>query len=166
MDYFLSNVGFTNQFYQSFVKLIVFIFNIFDRSIKNLTFLRFIWFQLIHLNQSHYDDIVEERAITKLCGYPLCVNKLGDVLKQQYKISLAKHKVFDITERKSFCSDQCYKASLYLKEQILTSPLWVRAEDDILPEFKLLNLSDDEKQNKVKIPEMKSVELPVAKTKC
>jgi RNA polymerase II-associated protein 2 len=24
------------------------------------------------INQEHYQDIVEERAIMKLCGYPLC----------------------------------------------------------------------------------------------
>lgn len=29
-------------------------------------------FQLKGLNQCHYQDIVEERAITNLCGYPLC----------------------------------------------------------------------------------------------
>lgn len=28
--------------------------------------------KLKHINQCHYDDIVEERSIIKLCGYPLC----------------------------------------------------------------------------------------------
>lgn len=28
------------------------------------------------INQSHYQDIVEERAITHVCGYPLCNEKL------------------------------------------------------------------------------------------
>lgn len=41
-----------------------------------------------------------------------------------------------------------------MKEQILTTPLWVRKEDDILPEFKLLSFDDkdtnikDENKNK------------------
>ena len=28
----------------------------------------------------HYDDVVEERSILNLCGYPLCCKALGDVL--------------------------------------------------------------------------------------
>lgn len=89
-----------------------------------------------------------------LCGYPLCDITLADIPKQQYIISKTQNKVFDITERKKFCSNKCYKSSVYLKEQILTTPLWVRKEDDILPEFKLLSFDDkdtnieDENKNK------------------
>lgn len=97
-------------------------------------------FQLIHINQSHYDDIVEERAIIKLCGYPLCSEKLGNMPKKQYQISTVRNKVYDITERKKFCSNNCYKSSIFLKEQVLTTPLWVRKDEDIIPEFKLLSL--------------------------
>lgn len=102
---------------------------------------------MIHINQSHYDDIVEERAIVKLCGYPLCDDSLKTIPKQQFIISTAQNKVYDITERKKFCSNKCFKSSVYLREQILTSPLWVRREDDILPEFKLLSFDekDDDK---------------------
>lgn len=110
--------------------------------------LNVLYFQLIHLNQAHYDDIVEERSISMLCGYPLCDITLADIPKQQYIISKTQNKVFDITERKKFCSNKCYKSSVYLKEQILTTPLWVRKEDDILPEFKLLSF--DEKDTNIK----------------
>lgn len=99
------------------------------------------------MNQSHYDDIVEERSITKLCGYPICDITITDVPKQQYIISRAQNKVYDITERKKFCSNKCYKSSLYLREQILTTPLWVRKEDDVIPEFKLLSLNDKGKDD-------------------
>lgn len=99
-------------------------------------------FQLIHINQAHYDDIVEERSIVKLCGYPLCGITLNDIPKQQYTISKAQNKVYDITERKKFCSNKCYKSSDYLKEQIPNTPLWVRKEDDVIPEFKLLSIED------------------------
>lgn len=102
---------------------------------------------MIHINQAHYDDIVEERSIVKLCGYPLCDITLTDVPKQQYVISRTKNKVYDITERKKFCSNKCYKSSVYLKEQILTTPLWVRKEDDVIPEFKLLSLDDTNTKN-------------------
>lgn len=97
---------------------------------------------LKYINQSHFDDVIQERAIEKLCGWALCDNVLGDAPKHQYKIDLATKKVFDITERKLFCSGKCYKSAVYLKEQILTSPLWLRDKEEI-PEFKLLSLDDN-----------------------
>lgn len=75
---------------------------------------------------------------------------LSNIPKQQFVIASSQNKVYDITERKKFCSNKCFKASLYLKEQILSTPLWVRKEDDILPEFKLLsfdNKDDDQGKN-------------------
>uniref|UniRef100_A0A240PJX9 RNA polymerase II subunit B1 CTD phosphatase RPAP2 homolog n=1 Tax=Anopheles atroparvus TaxID=41427 RepID=A0A240PJX9_ANOAO len=90
------------------------------------------------INQCHMEDIVQERAIEKLCGYPLCDNELKDIPKQKYVISVARTKVYDITERKNFCSGECYKALKYVKEQMLTSPLWLRDQEDI-PSFRLLN---------------------------
>lgn len=77
----------------------------------------------------------------------MCHITLADVPKQQYVISRTQNKVYDITERKKFCSNKCYKSSVYLKEQILTTPLWVRKEDDVIPEFKLLSLDDDNTAN-------------------
>lgn len=107
---------------------------------------------------------MEERSIAKLCGYPLCDARLGDTPKQQYKISMVHKKVYDITDRKHFCSNKCYKCSLYLKEQILTTPLWVREEENVLPDFKLLTLSEDGKgqsnaSEPATIPSSKCVDL-------
>lgn len=93
------------------------------------------------INQNHFEDVIVERAIEKLCGWPLCKNQLLEVPKQQYKINAVTKKVYDITDRKNFCSGKCYKAANYLKEQMLTSPLWLRDQEDI-PQFKLLNLED------------------------
>ncbi|XP_058059793.1 putative RNA polymerase II subunit B1 CTD phosphatase RPAP2 homolog [Anopheles bellator] len=90
------------------------------------------------INQCHMEDIIQERAIVKLCGYPLCDTELKNIPKQQYAISVTRNKVFDITERKNFCSGQCYKASNFVKQQMLTSPLWMREHEDV-PSFKLLN---------------------------
>lgn len=88
--------------------------------------------------RSHYDDITEERAITKVCGYPLCCKQLPDKLpSQQFMISCKTNKVYDITARKNFCSNICYKASVFIKEQILPSPLWCRDKNDI-PKFELM----------------------------
>ncbi|XP_027693840.1 putative RNA polymerase II subunit B1 CTD phosphatase RPAP2 isoform X3 [Vombatus ursinus] len=89
------------------------------------------------ITSAHYKDVVEERFIIHLCGYPLCHNKLGNVPKQKYRISTKTNKVYDITERKFFCSNFCYRASKYFEAQISKSPLWVR-EEERPPDLQLL----------------------------
>ncbi|XP_033731935.1 putative RNA polymerase II subunit B1 CTD phosphatase RPAP2 isoform X2 [Pecten maximus] len=93
----------------------------------------------LHICPNHYDDIIEERAIAKLCGYPICQNPLGQIPKQKYHISTRSNKVYDITARKNFCSNQCFTASQYFRRQLLTAPLWTREH---MPNkgFKLLSL--------------------------
>lgn len=92
---------------------------------------------LKYISESHFQDIIEERAITLNCGYPLCQKKLKNIPSQQYRISTKMNRVYDITERKNFCSNHCYKASSYLKAQLLSSPLWIRDKEQI-PKFHLL----------------------------
>ncbi|XP_076248318.1 putative RNA polymerase II subunit B1 CTD phosphatase rpap2 isoform X3 [Calliopsis andreniformis] len=87
------------------------------------------------------EDVIEERAIIKLCGYVLCNNALTAVITQQYHISMKKNKVYDVTRRKNFCSSHCYGACNYLLEQMLTSPLWLRDKEEI-PVFKILSKKD------------------------
>ncbi|XP_027507320.1 putative RNA polymerase II subunit B1 CTD phosphatase RPAP2 isoform X1 [Corapipo altera] len=89
------------------------------------------------ITPSHYKDIVDERSIIKLCGYPLCQNKLENVPKQKYKISTKTNRVYDITERKCFCSNFCYRASKYFEAQISKSPVWMR-EEEKPPDIELL----------------------------
>ena len=43
---------------------------------------------------------------------------------------LFREQVYDITERKNFCSDSCFKRSNFLKAQVSTSPLWLREKGD------------------------------------
>ncbi|XP_053326221.1 putative RNA polymerase II subunit B1 CTD phosphatase RPAP2 [Spea bombifrons] len=89
------------------------------------------------ISPSQYKDSVEERFIVKLCGYPICKKKLENVPKQKYKISTRTNKVYDITDRKRFCSDFCYRASKYYEAQLPQSPIWMR-EEESPPEIKLL----------------------------
>ncbi|XP_054743369.1 putative RNA polymerase II subunit B1 CTD phosphatase RPAP2 homolog [Anastrepha obliqua] len=98
--------------------------------------------QLNNINQCHYDDVVDERNILMLCGYPLCRKELENVPTKKYQISTTKNKVYDITDRKKFCSSTCFKASEFIKSQILVSPLWLR-QCEIIPEFKLLDEKGD-----------------------
>ncbi|XP_018420579.1 PREDICTED: putative RNA polymerase II subunit B1 CTD phosphatase RPAP2 [Nanorana parkeri] len=89
------------------------------------------------ISPSHYKDTVEERSIIKQCGYPICNKKLENVPKQKYKISTRTNKVYDITERKCFCSNFCYRASKYYEAQVPQSPVWSR-EEESPPVIKLL----------------------------
>ncbi|KAL1790305.1 RNA polymerase II subunit B1 CTD phosphatase RPAP2 isoform X1 [Sigmodon hispidus] len=89
------------------------------------------------ITPAHYRDVIDERSIIKLCGYPLCQKKLGLIPKQKYKISTKTNKVYDITERKSFCSNFCYRASKFFEAQIPKTPVWVR-EEERPPDFQLL----------------------------
>ncbi|XP_049698061.2 putative RNA polymerase II subunit B1 CTD phosphatase RPAP2 [Helicoverpa armigera] len=93
------------------------------------------------INQTHFDDVIEERSIIHLCGYPICQKTLSvkDIPKQKYRISLKTNKVYDITGRKNFCSNSCYNAAMFVKKQMLTSPLWFREYENI-PTFHLLKL--------------------------
>nr|CAD7413598.1 unnamed protein product [Timema poppensis] len=95
------------------------------------------YFQLKFINRSHFEDVVEERAIISLCGYPLCGHRLTSTVAKQYHISTKLNKVYDITERKNFCSNYCYAAAKFLAKQLLTSPLWIHDKEEI-PTFKLL----------------------------
>ncbi|XP_047445153.1 putative RNA polymerase II subunit B1 CTD phosphatase rpap2 [Mugil cephalus] len=90
---------------------------------------------------ANYKDTIEERFIAKLCGYPICPNKLGKIPTQRYKISTKTNKVYDITERKCFCSNFCYKASKEFELQISNTPLWLRQHESP-PEIKLLKKGD------------------------
>ncbi|CAB3259292.1 unnamed protein product [Arctia plantaginis] len=91
------------------------------------------------INQAHFEDVFEERSIIQLCGYPICQKTLSvkEIPKQKYRISLKTNKVYDITARKNFCSNNCYNAAMFVKKQILNSPLWFREYED-MPTFQLL----------------------------
>ncbi|CAL1686344.1 unnamed protein product [Lasius platythorax] len=97
------------------------------------------------ISKSHMEDVIEERAIIKLCGYVLCSKPLTVVIRQQYHISTHRNKVYDISKRKNFCSSSCYGAANYLLEQMLESPLWLREIDDI-PIFQVLPINPKSKQ--------------------
>nr|KYP49456.1 RNA polymerase II-associated protein 2 [Cajanus cajan] len=61
------------------------------------------------MSRSDYEDIVTERSITNVCGYPLCCNALPSERprKGRYRISLKEHKVYDLEETYMYCSSSC-----------------------------------------------------------
>ncbi|KAI9532959.1 hypothetical protein NQZ68_027430 [Dissostichus eleginoides] len=93
------------------------------------------------ITPTNYKDVIEERFIAKMCAYPICSIKLGKIPTQRYQISTKTNKVYDITERKCYCSNFCYKASKEFELQISTSPLWLRPHESP-PEIKLMKKGD------------------------
>ena len=89
-----------------------------------------IYFQMKFISSGHYDDIVTERSIEKLCGYPLCSEQKGEEIKQQFKIDTKTNRVYDLSDRKNFCCHKCLKHSMFLREQISQTPLWLRNGDE------------------------------------
>ncbi|KAJ4789536.1 RNA polymerase II subunit B1 CTD phosphatase RPAP2-like protein [Rhynchospora pubera] len=72
------------------------------------------------LSQSDYSDVVTERAISDLCGYPLCARALApspspSSTQPHYHISLSEHRVYDLLQHQkdaaNFCSRACLIAS-------------------------------------------------------
>ncbi|KAH8377481.1 hypothetical protein KR093_005683, partial [Drosophila rubida] len=94
---------------------------------------------LAEIGPQNYADVIDERHINKLCGYPLCSVPVENVPTKKYQICGIKNKVYDLTERKKFCSGECFKASEYIKAQIPTSPLWLRDKEQ-KPDLKLLTI--------------------------
>jgi len=99
----------------------------------------------LFITSNDLNDICIERSLIGLCGYALCRNQLSKCHtcathrvhtcphirrdfkdNQNYKIDSKSNKVFDINERKQFCSDLCLFASNYLKEQLSEEPIYMR----------------------------------------
>ncbi|XP_060940405.1 putative RNA polymerase II subunit B1 CTD phosphatase rpap2 [Limanda limanda] len=102
------------------------------------------------ITSANYKDAIEERVIAKLCGYPICPSKLGKIPTQRYKICTKTNKVYDITERKCYCSNFCYKASKEFELQISDTPLWLRQHESP-EEIKLLQRGDSGSSGEVVI---------------
>lgn len=93
-----------------------------------------------YLSKAEYEDVNVERSLIQLCGYPLCQEKIKDVTKKKYQISLAEHKVYDLEKRKRFCSDICFKASYFIRDQLGDEPFWMRTVDvDSIPDVDIYN---------------------------
>ncbi|CAM4862447.1 unnamed protein product [Rotaria socialis] len=83
----------------------------------------------ILIDQERYRGVNEDRALKKVCGYPVCFKSLpNDIPKHQYYVNVKVNKVIDTTERRLFCSTLCYKSSKYFERQIPASPVWAREE--------------------------------------
>ncbi|KAI8340644.1 Rtr1/RPAP2 family-domain-containing protein [Chlamydoabsidia padenii] len=77
------------------------------------------------LQPQTYDEVVEERCVQSICGYPLC-SSTPQEQESRYRISLSQRKVFDQSELASYCSLACLQKSKYYAMQLSEDPVWVR----------------------------------------
>ncbi|KAG0233786.1 RNA polymerase II associated protein 2 [Mortierella sp. GBA43] len=80
------------------------------------------------IKQSHYQEVIEERNIVNLCGYPLCSRPPRD-MKGKFRISLQERKVYDITILKKYCSSTCLSASRWIEAQMTEEPIYLNNAD-------------------------------------
>ncbi|KAK8942619.1 hypothetical protein KSP39_PZI009090 [Platanthera zijinensis] len=61
------------------------------------------------LSRPDYDDVVIERSIAGICGYPPCPNPLpvDRNRRGRFRISLREHRVYDLEETYNYCSESC-----------------------------------------------------------
>lgn len=85
------------------------------------------------LTPERFGDVAVERALDNRCGYPLCVRPPDMKQQRQYRIDGAERRVYDVSDRRNFCSDQCCLQSKFVERQILDAPVWAvdaRAEQN------------------------------------
>ncbi|KAL5230641.1 hypothetical protein ABZP36_029417 [Zizania latifolia] len=67
------------------------------------------------LSRADYGDVVTERSIAGVCGYPACPCPLPEEDARRagprFHISLREHRVYDLEEARKFCSERCLVAS-------------------------------------------------------
>lgn len=100
------------------------------------------------ISRSDYDNIVQERFLLRICGYPLCSNQLIKEWRQRYHVSLKDRKIYDVEVRKLYCSVRCMDTSIGYRDEFLpVQPIWMRL-DHIRMGPKDINSADQNKHDK------------------
>ncbi|KAL5834243.1 hypothetical protein ACOSQ4_013740 [Xanthoceras sorbifolium] len=102
------------------------------------------------MSRRDYEDVVTERSIANLCGYPLCSNSLppsdSRPRKGRYRISLKEHKVYDVQEMYLYCSTEClvnskaFCGSLKEERCLVSNPSKI---DEVLRLFDELKIEEE-----------------------
>ncbi|XP_055348952.1 putative RNA polymerase II subunit B1 CTD phosphatase RPAP2 homolog [Paramacrobiotus metropolitanus] len=84
------------------------------------------------ISAENYRDIVAERALSGICGYPICSNSFKNTAPfQKFRIDSKNNKIYDISDRKNYCSSDCYAASLVYEKQLSEVPVWLREKEPV-----------------------------------
>lgn len=79
------------------------------------------------LQPDHYNDIVVERALDGLCGFPSC-SEAAPARGQGRKlhVSLSDHKVYDVSGLHNFCGRACAKRSHAYLQRLQPTSIYLR----------------------------------------
>lgn len=107
------------------------------------------------MSRSDYEDVVTERTISNLCGYPLCPNSLptDHPKKGQYRISIKEHRVYNLHETYLYCCSSCLinsKAFAGSLQEERCSVLNPGKVNEILRLFKNVGLENEGEEDKGK----------------
>uniref|UniRef100_A0A914VLM8 RNA polymerase II subunit B1 CTD phosphatase RPAP2 homolog n=1 Tax=Plectus sambesii TaxID=2011161 RepID=A0A914VLM8_9BILA len=81
------------------------------------------------LDVQSWHEVVEERYLGRLCGFPTCSKKVHVELKQKYKINRQSKKVYDSSaEELKFCSKECLAKHQYVLTLVESQPLWLTGD--------------------------------------
>ncbi|CAB3402874.1 unnamed protein product [Caenorhabditis bovis] len=82
---------------------------------------------LPNLHASGWDELIEERFVSKLCGYPTCSRESRPSLgRQMFQIDRKSGKIYEnCKERYKFCSDNCFEKSISIRKQLNDEALWI-----------------------------------------
>ena len=74
---------------------------------------------LLHFRPADYEEVVVERALDKLCGYPLCSKPVGDWSALPRKKISWKHKaIYEKKTLERFCSIDCMAKSEGIRQSL------------------------------------------------
>uniref|UniRef100_A0A914QB20 RNA polymerase II subunit B1 CTD phosphatase RPAP2 homolog n=1 Tax=Panagrolaimus davidi TaxID=227884 RepID=A0A914QB20_9BILA len=81
------------------------------------------------LDINSWKEVIEERFIGRVCGYPTCEKEIIVKTAQKYKLDKNKQKVYEnYAEREKFCSPVCLQKSEHLQSQLAELPIWLTGE--------------------------------------
>ncbi|EEB07122.1 RNA polymerase II-associated protein Rtr1 [Schizosaccharomyces japonicus yFS275] len=94
------------------------------------------------LRKTDYNEVVKERHLVKLCGYPTCSNSP----KKQTRYRIEGNKMLRYGGLNYYCSKDCFLASCSFMLQLSEEPLWIRERARELMQMRKNNkgLSDEE----------------------
>ncbi|MCP9263199.1 hypothetical protein DINM_006539 [Dirofilaria immitis] len=88
--------------------------------------------KLNSLDRSSWMEVIEERYLGRMCGFPLCTNPVEVRNVQKYRIDLRNKKVFEQSAViNKFCSRSCFLRFIAVRSQLKTEPLWIRGDEEV-----------------------------------
>ncbi|VDK70979.1 unnamed protein product [Litomosoides sigmodontis] len=83
------------------------------------------------LDKSSWMEVVEERYLGRVCGFPLCANPV-QVFERSAEID-------------KFCCQDCFLRSAAIRAQLETEPLWIRGEGRVVAfDFNASNIREQQ----------------------